>query len=496
MSEYKSEIRQSDINALAQKVAGENYGKYLRRVTLKKIRGFEDRSVSFDFPVTAIVGPNGHGKTTVLGAAGLIYKAVKPRRFFAKSGKYDATMKDWVIEYELIDKQLNPRLPVQRTASFLKAKWNRTAVDRDVLVFGVERTVPATERTNLVRAMGNKFAAAREVPLTAEVAQSVERILGRRIAGFSRLDVDKAGRVTMFAGQTPNGSGYSEFHFGAGEASVIRMVGEIEAAADNSLILIEEIENGLHPVAVKRMVHYLLDVATRKSCQVVFTTHSNDALDPLPSDAIWSAVNGELNRGKLDIVALRTITGQVDARLAIFVEDRFAEDMAKTMLRYFGGVELSAVKVHGMGGAVPAMQVNAQHNVDPTRRFPSICLLDGDQADSADAAAGVFVLPGTGAPEAHVFARVHDKIDELANRLAVSLHLQSSDQDRVKQVVKERALTAYDPHVVFRQIGDDLDFLAEQTVVGAFLAVWAQEYPDEIRTAVEPFADRLPSSSS
>ena len=103
------------------------------------------------------------------------------------------------------------------------------------------------------------------------------------------------------------------------------------------------------------------------------------------------------------------------------------------MLRYFGGVELSAVKIHGMGGAVPAMQVNTQHNLDPTRRFPSICLLDGDQADSADASAGVFVLPGTGAPEAHVFARVHDKIDELANRLAVSLHLQSSDQDRVSR---------------------------------------------------------------
>jgi hypothetical protein len=47
---------------------------------------------------------------------------------------------------------------------------------------------------------------------------------------------------------------YSQFHFGAGEASVIEMVTRIEAADNEALILIEEIENGLHPVATERMV--------------------------------------------------------------------------------------------------------------------------------------------------------------------------------------------------------------------------------------------------
>jgi hypothetical protein len=258
------------------------------------------------------------------------------------------------------------------------------------------------------------------------------------------------------------------------------------------LILIEEIENGLHPVAVKRMVDYLIDVALRKSAQVIFTTHSNDAIDPLPSSAIWSAVNGELNRGKLDVNALRTITGQIDAELAIFVEDKFAEKMVGAILRFHGGIETRAIKVHGMGGASSAIRVNSQHNIDPTRRFPSICLLDGDQGASMDADSGVFLLPGAASPERHVFSRVHDKIDQLANRLAVSLLLTSADQQRVAEIVKNRALTNYDPHVVFRQIGDDLDFLAEETVSNAFIAVWAQAYPDEVRTCVGAFLERLP----
>lgn len=143
------------------------------------------------------------------------------------------------------------------------------------------------------------------------------------------------------------------------------------------------------------MVEYLLDVAKRKSCQVIFTTHSNDALGPLPPKAIWAAYNGEVLQGKLDIRALRTITGQIDASIAIFVEDEFAEKMVTTALRYHGNIELDGVKIHGMGGTSPAIKVNAQHNLDPTSDFPSVCLpmqrQDGDaepKSETARSAAG------------------------------------------------------------------------------------------------------------
>jgi ABC-type multidrug transport system ATPase subunit len=494
MSEYKSEIRPSDIQALEARAAKatSNYRKYLKRLILKRVRGFTEREVSFDFPVTALVGPNGGGKTTILGAAALAYKAVPPRRFFAKSGKYDASMKDWVIEYELVDHDLNPRISVQRTASFRERKWNRTAVEREVLIFGVSRTVPATERRDLIKAVGSKFAAAREVALTQPVVDAVEGILAKRIEGYNRLFVSATGSVFLFAARNPGGDQYSEFHFGAGEASVIRIVSEIEQAADEAIILIEEIENGLHPIATRRIVEYLIDVARRKSCQVVFTTHSNDALDPLPPNAIWAAYNGEVLQGKLDIKALRTITGQIDAKLAVFVEDAFAELMVTTALRYHGGVEIDAIKVHGMGGASPAVKVNEQHNVDPTRRFPSVCLVDGDRRDLANPDANVFALPGDRPPEGYVFDRVLERLDSAAARLTVSMQLPSSQQERVRAVVRERALTNRDRHIIYEQIGDDLDFTAGMIVARAFLAVWAQDYPDEVVGLVDQFAEMVP----
>jgi energy-coupling factor transporter ATP-binding protein EcfA2 len=492
VSEYKSEIRDSQIDALEDKVTRSSYRKYLKRLVLKRVRGFTDREITFDCPVTALVGPNGGGKTTILGAAALIYKDVPPRRFFAKSGKYDSSMKDWSVEYELIDRDLNARISVPRTASFKQAKWNRTAVDRQVLIFGVDRTVPATERRELVKAVGSKFAAAREVALTETVAEHVSKILGKPIEGYNRLFVDKAGRVTLFAGRTEHGDEYSEFHFGAGEASIIRIVADVEAGPDGTMILIEEIENGLHPVATRRVVEYLLDVAGRKSCQVIFTTHSNDALAPLPPKAIWAAYSGEVLQGKLDIAALRTITGQIDAKLAIFVEDEFAELMVKTALRYCGDVELDAIKIHGMGGAVPAMKVNEQHNLDPTAPFPSICLLDGDQGSFIDPDKAIYALPGITSPEAHVFSRVLERIDAVAGRLTVSMQLPFAQQDRVKAVVRERAVTNRDKHVIWEQIGESLDFTSSYTVATAFLAVWAQEFPDEAREMVDQFQPLVP----
>ncbi|MEU8633260.1 AAA family ATPase [Amycolatopsis sp. NPDC048633] len=492
MNDYRSEIRDSDFEKLEAKVSGQNYGQYLRRITLKRIRSFVDRVVSFDFPVTALVGPNGGGKTTILGAAGLIYRDISPGTFFAKSGKYDASMKDWSVEYELIDKSASPRLPLQRTASFPQLKWNRRAVRRPVLYFGVSRTVAATERKELVKAIGNKFVAQNEVALPVSVVNEVEKILAKDMQGCNRLSIDSQSKATLYAARNSDGSEYSEFHFGAGEASVIRIVSAIENVEDGALILIEEIENGLHPVATRHLVEYLVNVSLRKSCQVIFTTHSNDALLPLPAKAIWAAYNGEVLQGKLDIISLRTITGQIDAKLAIFVEDSFGEIMVRTALRYHGGILIEAVKIHAMGGEDPAKQVNRQHNLDPTSHFPSICILDGDQSGKVDADRREFVLPGDGAPEAHVFDAILSRLDQVAARLTVSMQLPTSSQEQVKKVVSDRALTNRDRHVVFEQIGEDLDFTAGLVVASAFLAVWAQEFPDEVADLVAKFQDLVP----
>jgi len=85
----RSEIRDSTINELLEKVQKLNYEKYLHKVNISKLRGLENQEVIFEFPVTAIIGPNGGGKTTILGACALLYKKIKPRLFFTRTEQFD-----------------------------------------------------------------------------------------------------------------------------------------------------------------------------------------------------------------------------------------------------------------------------------------------------------------------------------------------------------------------------------------------------------------------
>lgn len=394
--EYQSEIRDSEINELLEKVERRNYGKYLLKLRLNPIRGFEDQVIKFDFPVTALIGPNGGGKTTVLGAAACAYISEKPSRFFSKSGSLDNSMQNWKILYELIDRDINAKESIQRTAKFKSYKWYRDNMSRTVSIFGVSRTVPATERNEMRKCASTvfKYDSSQVEKFNDLVVSAASKVLGKNLSGYSQIKIDDNGRVTLLQGLTDNNISFSEFHFGAGESSVIRMIMKIESLDENSLVLIEEIENGLHPIATQRMVEYLIDFSKRKKSQVIFTTHSNDALLPLPPKAIWAAINNTLFQGKLNVKSLRTITGQIEASLAIFVEDEFAKMWIETIVSDDSSIIENSLEIHAMAGDGTAVAINKYHNDDPSVKFKSICIIDGDSKQQDSEADKVFRLPG------------------------------------------------------------------------------------------------------
>jgi predicted ATPase len=310
------DVRQSDIENLEEKVKKLAYDKYLPRLRLAKVRSFTNQAISFDFPVTAIIGTNGGGKSTILGTVALAYKEVKPGDFFPKSNISDTSMANWRIEYDIIDRKVNKSALIQRNARFVAAKWRRdTVLERSVIVIPIQRTVPANEQTRFKRFIGiTQNTKVVKTPIDKTVIGYVSRILGKDARHYQRVSLRSDLSKSILVGMHDSND-YSQFHFGAGEASIIEMVSRIEGAADNSLILIEEIENGLHPLATKKMVEYLFDVAKRKKAQIIFTTHSEYALDVLPPKAIWACIDGNAYQGKLTIESLRALTGAVSKSL-------------------------------------------------------------------------------------------------------------------------------------------------------------------------------------
>lgn len=476
----RSQVRDSTINALTEKVKKRSYGKYLSKVTLQKLRGFENAIINFEFPVTAIVGPNGGGKTTILGAAACAYKDIAPRRFFAKSGPLDNSMADWSIEYEIVDRVVNSNDVIRRTASFRQLKWSRDALSRNVIVFGVARTVPATERADMTRYANSqfKFEESSRSSFSIEAANAISRILGKDVSGYSEIIIDEKGSITLLAGKTNKGIDYSEFHFGAGESSIIRMVLSIENSSENSLILIEEIENGLHPVATRKMVEYLIEVVERKKLQAIFTTHSNDALSILPDQAIWAAVNNATFQGKLNVESLRAITGQIKKQAAVFCEDNFAKTWIESCLRYSKVANLiSKVEVHDLQGDGNAVRINKHHNIDPARMVPSICFIDGDSSQSENPADFVFRLPGA-APESYIFDTILERFSEFGGKLALTLMQPFNATTELEALLLKIRRETSDHHLLYSILGEQLGFLPEQTIKLGFLTIWAQAYPE------------------
>lgn len=160
------------------------------------------------------------------------------------------------------------------------------------------------------------------------------------------------------------------------------MLAKIESAPDQTLILIEEIENGLHPVATIHLVEYLIEAAERKKVQVIFTTHSNEAIQPLPTKAVWVATQDRIFQGKLDVRSLRAITGQIETKAIAFVEDKFAATWVQAILRQTLDFPIDHVQIHAMSGDGTAVAMNKYHNANPAIQTPSICIIDGDSRQS------------------------------------------------------------------------------------------------------------------
>lgn len=467
-----SEIRESTRISLIDKVRRNDYGKYLYKVHIAKVRGFSNESVSFDFPVTALIGPNGSGKSSILGIAGCAYKPIKPGIFFPKSAIGDESMSGWRAEYEIIDKYLNARQSIRRTSSFRQAKWVRGDVaDRDVLFFGIERTVPAGEKSRYKKLQRSTYKHVNSLEsFPQNVAKQIEHILGKSVDDFK---ITSLGHDDDFLVGMSGGTRYSEFHFGAGESSIIRMVAAIEAASLNSLVLIEEIENGLHPVATQRMVEYLIDVAERKSIQAIFTTHSDSALSPLPNEAIWACIDGKLQQGKLSVNSLRAVSGRVDSKLAIFVEDAFAKHWVEMILREGLGSDFEQIEVHSVAGDGNAVKTHKNHMSNPAVQFESLCILDGDSKQMDDLSTGIIRLPGA-QPEITIYEDICGNLPSNIAILTVSCQRAPDNQTLVETAVNEVLRTNRDPHLLFNQLGIKIGFVPEAVVRGAFLALWTR----------------------
>lgn len=489
----------NDITELKEKVRLKRYGKFLSRIKLHFIRGFRDQDIEFKFPVTALIGTNGGGKSTILGAAALAYKEIKPGKFFPKASVGDDAMAEWRVEYEIVDKSVSQDGSITRSARFAQLKWRRNdLVDREVLYVPIQRTVPAGELSRLQRFTSTNPDRLVYREIAKETKQYASAILGRDVSNYKtvhEIGVDEVADQSRFiyVAET-QGAGYSQFHFGAGEASVISVVDSIEQAPENALILIEEIENGLHPVATRLMVDYLTDASKRKKLQIIFTTHSQDAIDRLPAEGIWACIDSKTFNGRLSIETLRAVTGDIPNKLVIFVEDEFVKAWIDDVLRQYLTDIAEAMEVYIAGGYPYVLDVTKFHNNNPTVKIKAIALIDGDvMGPDNDGDLPKFARKiGDTYPEQVVFQYIVRNIKDLTALIQQRCLLSGISEDRIKAVVDEVNLSMCDHHEIYSELGRRFNFASELRIREGMINIFNERNEEFWREELRFIRERCP----
>lgn len=313
----------------------------LNEVQIRDFRGIKNLRVELAYPVSVLAGPNGCGKTTVLMACACAYRAsgsaanaLTPHRVFPNfTDRLRGTLSDDVVRtefaYYYVDDGERKAMVWRRG----KSRWHQS--------FMGQRSGRQPERVVYLRSLANLTNPAeahsalglvrqqyQSAALTPDLLSLANRILRPRYERISLIAGEE--RDILFAEVKDHEDvRYSEFHMSSGERSVLRLSKDISNLQD-SLVLIDEIETGLHPYTQQQLMLELQRFALRQRLQIVVASHSPVILDSVPPEGRLFLDRDEKT---LDVRLLpphrdifqKALYGQSREQISILCEDDVAE---------------------------------------------------------------------------------------------------------------------------------------------------------------------------
>lgn len=465
---------------------------FIESIKITNIHGWTGQEVQFRFPVVAIVGENGIGKSTFLKAAACAYKNTSGKTFYPSnmfvSTRWDETaLTDATIEYKV-------RLGNQdRSLRWRKSKdWGfspkKEKPERNVFFLDISRTLPldATAGYAKIAKLANSEAGT-ETALTPESIEKLSYVLGQSYtnARFVGTDVNVDRKIGLL---TKNYGEISQFHQGAGEDSILDLFKLLQDIPQQSLLIIDEVENSLHPQAQRHLVRYLLSLARKKKLQIILSTHSPFVLDELPPVArimlIQLSDKKEIIYDVSTNFALSTIDDKSHPDLYVFLEDEesislFCGILRKAEKQYSDLSKKISTRAIGSATVVEQLDKLSKKKLLP---YKTLCIVDGDQSDENSSC---LALPGQKSPEEQIFRDLKSKNwDNLDNRFGIgagSLFKYLDD-----------AMLNPDPHTWPEHVGDCIKE-SKDVVWNIMIRAWCEQCldPKVANQFIEKVADCL-----
>jgi energy-coupling factor transporter ATP-binding protein EcfA2 len=437
-------------------------------VTYADLLGLGKGSVRFRSGVTAIVGANGVGKSTLVAAIAELLGG-------------EAALKE-------LDHL--PRLKGSRLCGLVREERGeyKITIEQDGEQRTVEGAIPAdvtfawldpAYQTAQSRRLVAKDAAFSEVlepigprKLTDKELTLVRYVVGKSYESCTVYEVPEYGGIEKFPyfRVVADGIDYGSETMGQGELSLLFILWELLTIPKNSILLIEEPETHVSPRSQEALMNAIVQFAVQNGIWAIITTHSPSVVARLPKEHIRL-----LSRDGKSVLAIEgafryqlaaVLGGGGGYQGVVLVEDEIAkqfsmailDELDPDLLRQYEIVD--AISNSGISVALKSMPRTKEW-------FSLVGAFDGDQQGKVkDADKFVWphtFLPGNASPESLFM--------EMARRLGIDAIAKEIGRTREAVAPVFEAAEGKDPHDWIHSVANGLGLGIELTV-RVFTRMW------------------------
>lgn len=240
----------------------------LNKMHVQLLKNVKDLELNFDAkPLTAIMGANCSGKTTILHALACVYapaNAQEESHAFSEFFKpnTDSLWSDSrfsiTCSYRIGKETRSPMLEYQKKDRWTPRQDSRPV--RTVRYLGIKESVPEVESVNQ-KSMIRYLKTLREDENGRDVLDLASRILNMNYQELYEIDYEVSGKHSIAV--TNDGVRYPALSMSSGEQRVFSVLKTVLAAPKNSLILVDEIDLFLHHDATEKLISELYAVCKK-----------------------------------------------------------------------------------------------------------------------------------------------------------------------------------------------------------------------------------------
>ncbi|RCW98043.1 MULTISPECIES: ATP/GTP-binding protein [Kosakonia] len=392
----------------------------IKRINIENLKGINNCPISFpsDKPVTAIMGINGSGKSTILHALSCVFKpkeiSSKENNRFSdfftphnennwQDSKFSVDFRTGEITNQG-DKIIFNEIKNEEEKNIVYGKDKRWTpvyarrLERESIYIGLQNLATLADNSGASRYSKYDRLDIFDKEQKNRMTSALNKILDANYTDLFECQTTKGNK--KFIGMVKNGVEYTEHTMGAGEKRVFEIVKHVYSGdlKPNGLLIVDEIDVLLHERAFHELINFLMTESKAMCFEVVFTTHRESVIkfkNQINIISIWNIGNGIEAYPGVSADALRQISNVEPDMVNVFVEDSLAKTALEILVESEGINE--QVDISLFGSAENSAVILSGLKLTGKRIDTSLAILDGDYYITRDEKVAMVnrVLSGT-----------------------------------------------------------------------------------------------------